>query len=111
MVSFSDGMPLPTGTIIFEDDTHTFSANINEDGEFRMGMLREGEGLPAGKYKVAIVGAFTTEQVVFSPEYPNGGPPILKHLVAEKFRSTQTSSIEYEVKSSNRNISFIIEKP
>jgi hypothetical protein len=105
MVSFPDGTPLPTGKIIFEDATQTFTADINKDGKFRMGMLRDGEGLPAGKYNVAILnnGREVTES--------EGKPTIVKPLIAEKFRSIKTSGIEYEVKSSNRNISIIVERP
>jgi hypothetical protein len=97
-VSFSDGTPLSTGKVVFEDAVHTFTANISNDGTFRMGMLKDGEGIPAGKYNVAIAEAFE-------------GDNWLKPLVAEKFRSTKTAGIEFDIKSNKKDISITVEKP
>jgi PBP1b-binding outer membrane lipoprotein LpoB len=104
-VSFSDGTPLSTGKVVFEDTAHTFTANINKDGTFRMGMLKDGEGIPAGKYNVAIAEAVEMKITT------DGKPPIIEHLIAEKFRSTKTAGIEFDIKSNKKDISIVVEKP
>jgi hypothetical protein len=104
-VTFSDGSPLSKGKVIFENDKSTFTANIREDGSFNMGILKDGQGIPAGKYNVAIAEAF-------DEDFPAADkPPIIKHLIAEKFRSTKTSGIEHDIKKNTRDISIVVEKP
>ncbi|MDR1492260.1 MAG: hypothetical protein LBT05_06030 [Planctomycetaceae bacterium] len=104
-VTFSDGTPLSTGKIIFEDATHTFTAKIREDGTFRLGKLKDGEGIPAGRYKVGVGEAFTEK-------FPAADkPPVVKHLIVSKFRSPQTSGIEYDIQKKTTDISIIVEKP
>ncbi|MDR1479983.1 MAG: hypothetical protein LBJ00_13695 [Planctomycetaceae bacterium] len=103
-VSFSDGTPLSKGKIVFEDDKNTFTATINEDGTFRMGVLKDGEGIPAGKYNVAVAEAFEWVSAA-----PNQLP--IKLLVAEKYTSTATSGIEYDIQKSQKDISIVVERP
>ncbi|MDR1480673.1 MAG: carboxypeptidase-like regulatory domain-containing protein [Planctomycetaceae bacterium] len=104
-VSFPDGAPLPVGKVVFEDSKSTFTANIKKDGTFRMGMLKDGEGIPAGKYKVAIADALGLEQAA------PGKQPVQKNLVAPKFRTTATSGIEYDIQKSQKDISIVVERP
>lgn len=55
-VKWSDGSPLTEGTIIFEGATHSALGDIQKDGTFKMGMVKPGEGMPPGDYKVTIAG-------------------------------------------------------
>lgn len=56
-VSFEDGQPLTKGQVMFTDGTHSAFGNIDEKGNFKMGMIKDGDGVPPGSYKVYITGA------------------------------------------------------
>ncbi|MDR2169000.1 MAG: hypothetical protein LBP59_02555 [Planctomycetaceae bacterium] len=130
-VTFPDGTPLTSGKVVFENATNTYIAPIHEDGSFRMGTLKEGTGLPTGKYNVAITGAVilpspgtltkpTKTPATNKPKKPNTTSKKnqnqnqkleVTHLVAEKFRSTKTSGIEYDIQKNTSDIKIIVEKP
>ncbi|MDR3198782.1 MAG: hypothetical protein LBU34_13020 [Planctomycetaceae bacterium] len=102
-VTFPDGLPLTTGRVIFANETNNYSGTIQQDGSFRVGMLKDGQGIPRGKYKVAVVDAITEE-------FPGPRkPPIVTYLVAQKFRSPTTSGIEYDIRKNTTNISIVVE--
>ncbi|MDR1485607.1 MAG: hypothetical protein LBT09_12390 [Planctomycetaceae bacterium] len=104
-ITFPDGTPLSKGKIIFESDIHTLSAVVQSNGTFRMGMLKDGEGIPCGKYKVGITEAFDAKY----SDKPV--PPEITHFIAEKFRSPKTSGIEYDIQKTTKDISIVVEKP
>ncbi|MDR2761258.1 MAG: hypothetical protein LBB88_01500 [Planctomycetaceae bacterium] len=165
-VTYSDGTPLSAGTIVFENSTNTYTAKIHEDGTFRLGVLKDGSGIPTGKYNVAIANAIDHNEInnEQTPESKTGKkdkatierekakekarektkaqltgktkptkkgtgtlrerPPIPDHvlnrigakstgtpLVAEKYRSTKTSGIEYDIQKNTRDIVIVVEKP
>jgi hypothetical protein len=56
-VTFDDGTPLTTGSVIFSTDTFSAKGNIDSGGKYVMGSISTNDGLPAGKYKVYIEGA------------------------------------------------------
>ena len=101
-----DGEPLPEATLTFEriagEQMEFARPSIcisGADGTFAPWTLTEGDGLPAGKYRV---GVFAQKQV--------GGPPVTegmtdaelarikwKSVVPAKYNVTATSGIEIEV--------------
>ena len=105
-VSFPDGSPLTTGTIIFEDDKNSYTATIKDDGSFKMGMLKDGEGIPPGQYRVAIMAV--------DPESDNDvetqATSKARFLTHPKYASSRTSGITYDVQK-NMNITITVEKP
>ena len=56
-VVFPDGQPLSVGAIYFTNDHFTARAFLRPDGSYDVGSLAQKDGLPAGTYKVHIVGA------------------------------------------------------
>jgi hypothetical protein len=103
-VTFSDGTPLSKGQVVFEDEKNTYIGKIQPNGAFRMGVLKDGEGIPSGKYKVAIYGA--NDEEIVDPE----AAPVVTPLIAPQFRSTKTSGIEYDISKSIK-IAIVVEKP
>jgi hypothetical protein len=103
-VTFPDGSPLTTGRVIFANETNNYSGKIRQDGSFSIGMLKDGQGIPRGKYKVAVVDAITEE----FPEPRK--PPIVTYLIAQQFRSPTTSGIEYDIQKATTNISIVVER-
>ncbi|MDR1959459.1 MAG: carboxypeptidase-like regulatory domain-containing protein [Planctomycetaceae bacterium] len=104
-VIFPDGTPLSKGQVVFENEKHTYTGKIREDGTFRMGVLKDGEGIPPGKYQVAVSGA--NDEEIFDPEQP----PRVTPLIAARFRSPKTSGLEFDIQKSTTDISIVVEKP
>ena len=99
-VTFSDGSPLTSGRIMFENDQRTYTAAIKDDGTFNMGMLKDGEGIPPGEYRVAVM--------AIEPGSENAEkPPLLTH---SKYASSRTSGITYTIQK-NTDVAIVVERP
>jgi len=90
-VSFADGTAVTGGTVVFSDAQHQYTGAIQPDGTFQLGGLKPGDGLPPGRYRVAVI------------EVYEGGAPILD----EKYESPDRSEISFEV-TGGRNEPFSI---
>ena len=93
-VTFEDGSPLTTGTVIFNAGTAESKAPIEKDGSYVAGTFKSNDGLPRGTYRVYISGA-----AVF-PGISAMGTPLgqVVELVDSKFTSPETSDLTCEVK-------------
>jgi hypothetical protein len=101
-VEFSDGTPLSTGRVVFENDQFSYYGNLKKNGTFSVGVYKDGEGIPRGKYRVAIKYALVT-----TPD----GQPTEQLLIAEKHVSTKTSGWEYDIQKRTTDIHLTVEKP
>ena len=100
-VTYSTGEPIPQGMVFFSTPQFNYTGMI-KDGVFELGGLKEGDGLPPGRYRVHFIGTETSGEDTMT-ERP---------LFAEKYRSSATSGIECEVKSGEKNrFDFVVEKP
>ena len=106
-VVFPDGAPLTTGIVVFESDQNTYRGTIRNNGTFSMGVLADGEGIPPGDYRVAIM-AFSQEDAAVGQD---DSEVMLRPLTAPKFADARTSGITYTVSGSARNIEFVVERP
>ena len=95
-VSFSDGQPLPGGSITFQltaPDAPTISGEIKEDGAFRLSTFRESSrspGAPEGVYSVTVV------------------PPLVEHRLLMPPVTLPTS---YEVKPRENHFDVKVDRP
>ncbi|MDR1291331.1 MAG: carboxypeptidase-like regulatory domain-containing protein [Planctomycetaceae bacterium] len=101
-VTFADGEPLSTGRVVFENDQFFYYGNLKKDGTFSIGVLKDGTGIPLGKYRVAVEYAFAT-----TPD----GQPTEQLLIAEKHANTKTSGLEYDIQKRTTDIHITVEKP
>ncbi len=99
-VKFSDGTPLTKGTVLFSNEQFSAAGDIKPDGTFVMGSTDVNDGVPPGRYNIAIGGdAIST--------YESATP-----LVAAKFADPKTSGITHEVKAgSSEPLAITVEKP
>ena len=94
-VTYSSGEPVPGGMIIFVTSTNQYTGDI-VNGEFTLGGIRPGDGLPPGNYQVCITGSDASEQP----------------FVPRKYWSVETSGLSFEVQKGSRNFFEIeVEKP
>jgi hypothetical protein len=84
-VTFTDGEPVNMGKVVFEDNEHTYFGMIQPDGQYSLGVLRDGDGIPPGKYQAAVTGVMTDDA---------------KPLIADKWTRSKTSGLEYDIKKS-----------
>jgi len=96
-VSFKDGSPLSTGTVVLDDGSVSFRGGIGSDGTYTI------KGVPEGQYNVAIVGAVSGDTTTGVMEYDEEGNYIepetteSKPLIAEKFNTSAESGLTVEV--------------
>jgi hypothetical protein len=101
-VTFADGTPLEKGKITFENDRVFYFGKIQKNGSFSLGVIKDGQGIPLGKYRVAVE-SYDVEG--------KGLDEVLIHFVAKKFRDSTTSGIEYDITGKTTNLAIVVEKP
>lgn len=112
-VTWLDGTPakeLATGMVQFDlitDDSKgkKFSpqGGIQNDGTYRLGTFKPGDGAPAGKYRVLVMPHHWTEGELADKPAP---PPVLD----PRFQQFETAKIEVEVKAQSNDIPIKVEK-
>ncbi|MBA2114661.1 hypothetical protein [Bremerella alba] len=111
-VTFEDGSPLTSGTIIFENSASSSSADIQSDGSFTMGTFSTGDGVVPGTYGVAIASYGGGDEVwdEASQSYKRTSRRVSQ--VEESFTSPRTSGLTAEVKPGNSStLDFVVRKP
>ncbi|MDR1384976.1 MAG: carboxypeptidase-like regulatory domain-containing protein [Planctomycetaceae bacterium] len=98
-VEFSDGQPLEFGKVVFENDKNSFVGRIGKDGNFSMGRLKDGNGIPRGNYRVYIA---ETHKMIRDNKY---APQIDK-----KFSSSDTSNLQFDIQKKTTDISIVVER-
>ena len=118
-VTFPDGTPLTTGQVVFENETLSAMGKLSEDGSYTIGTQKEKDGIPKGKYRVAITGAVTYASAPTPPPAASGAYnpgansqplPASVSLIHRKYRSVETSGLEVDITGS-RTYDITVEKP
>lgn len=117
-VLLSDGTPVTVGKVYFEKGSFSATGTIKEDGSYKMGTEKDGDGVPPGKYKIAIMGAIKNKLPEDAKNDGKGGlgmvtvraPVSFENLVAQKYTSVSTSGLEIEVKGSMKH-DIVVEAP
>jgi hypothetical protein len=71
---------------------------VEADGTFRLGTKREGDGAVPGKHRVALTPPLETE-----------GKPRPKNLLADRYRSFETSPLEVTIKPQANTVTLEVE--
>jgi len=104
-VSYSDdGSPVTMGSIYFVSSGHMARSQLNSDGTFVVGSLRERDGLPKGTYLVYLQD--TSPVVGTTPS----GDPIYQRLVDAKYECETTSGITVEVPAPKGRIEIVVDR-
>ena len=82
-VVMTDGSPISKGIVSFSKGDFNGTGNIQADGTYKLGGVKDGEGVPPGKYTVTLRGI--VEQV---PGKMVAGVPVVRSLVDETFSTT-----------------------
>ena len=104
-VTYQDGSPLTVGEVVFSDGKNAFRGMINpKDGSYRMGGVKDNDGILPGNYKIYIA---LTEVMETSPD---GRTSKMIEHVAKKYHFPETSELTCEVKGKTV-FDFTVEKP
>ena len=88
-VTFSDGKPVLTGTVIFVSGNFQARGEI-EEGSYRLSSLSQNDGLPPGEYKVYVTG-------VLKPSDGKSGMGSFVSLCDDKYGNESTSGLACKV--------------
>ena len=102
-VAFADGSPLPTGRVVVSyGDGTASSGSINPDGTFRVGTLKQSDGMRPGTYRVAVKDAYV--------EVQKKGETVSEPLIHKRFADPATSGLEFTVP--DKTVwEIVVEKP
>ena len=102
-VTFSDdGSPLTVGMVVMESGTTRVSGKLDGKGNFKLGELNDGDGVPFGEYKVCIAGCRET--------LPSGFPG--EYLIDSKFERPEHSGLTFVVKNDGpKTFDFKVDRP
>lgn len=117
-VTFTDGAPLPRGTIEFQPALQAVNAKsadptgrvgargaINEDGTFEMSTFEPGDGAIEGKHRVLVTAGLPPGPI--DPFAPNSKP-----LIHARFQRFETSGLEFTVTPDGENdFEITVERP
>jgi len=92
-VTFPDGTPLTKGQVMFQKEGFVASGNIRSDGTYSAGKLKDGDGLPPGKYQVFITGTSVLGGAGSSPSTMSPQ----RNLINIKYTAPNTSGLTVEV--------------
>ena len=92
-----DGTPVSAGGVRFVPELgRGATAAIAEDGTYVLGTYRQSDGAIVGKHKVAVLQYRVTEG--------GSGPPPGFVPIPSKYRNSESSGLEFEVKPDQDNI-------
>ncbi|MDO5552359.1 MAG: hypothetical protein Q4G68_01230 [Planctomycetia bacterium] len=104
-VTFDDGSPLTTGTVLFQGEKTTARGQLEKDGTFTLGATKENDGLPRGEtYSVCIIGAN-------EPLPTKGGMNMALPLIADKYTSFEKSGLTFVADGKTKEMNFVVERP
>jgi len=108
-VTFPDGTPLTKGQVMFQKEGFVGSANIQKDGTYSAGKLKDGDGLPPGQYEVFITGTamYDDSEVETPQEFVAGGKPNFRtstpvEVIDFKYMAPNTSGLKVDVKGATK---------
>ena len=109
-VTFSDGQPLTVGKVAFTDDNIIGFGTINEKGQYSMGLVNDGDGMPPGTYKVYITEAMIEGDSSLAQKDEDGNSYIPKVPAVDSKFTGPKSGLTCEVKGATK-YDITVEKP
>ena len=115
-VTFEDGSPLTVGTVNFVSDHALSRGEIRSDGTYRVGSLKETDGLPRGSYRVYITGAVEPMQAGRelgrdSMGNPIQGMPSVRSLINARYVTAETTPLVCEIPASGNRFDIVVTPP
>ena len=97
-VTYQDGTPLTTGTVILQNDHSQGIGELRQDGSFELYQFKPGDGLKPGIYRGYIT------QAAISDDEGN-----VTHLIPTKYSNVEESGITYDSEKDRGRLEIIID--
>ena len=111
-VTYSDGSPVTHGCVIFECGQEAALGMLNETGHYRLGRLKDGDGIKPGQYSVWLTGTEINESKIEGSGLNVTTTFSTMETVHKKFTRKATSNLTFEAKPGGpKTFDFIIERP
>jgi hypothetical protein len=105
-VVYPDGEPVKAGIVYFEDSSKSYRGTIQEDGSFRLGRFKDGDGIPKGKYEAYITGSYDEE---FSET--SGAITKRTRYIDQRYQVKEQAGLSFEITKSTKDLSVVVDKP
>jgi hypothetical protein len=105
-VVYQDGTPVKAGIVYFEDDVNSYRGTIQDNGSFRLGRYKDGDGIPKGKYDAYITGSYDEE---ISEE--TGAIIKMTFYIDPKYQDKNKAGLSFEITKSVKDLSIVVDKP
>ena len=110
-VTFSDdGTPVTRGAVFFESPTLVGQGKINADGTYAIGTDKMTDGLPAGTYRVYLVGTEQAEIKVVETKDGKGQTEIRTPVIDPKYASAETSGLSVTVGGGTKKFDIQVDR-
>lgn len=104
-VTYSDdGGPLTSGSVCFISDDFMARGTIQSDGTYRVGSIKETDGIPPGTYGVYISGAL--REIGTNPK----GEAPTESLIDLKHTAPETSGLVLEVTPQTQRFDIVVDR-
>ena len=112
-VTYNDGSPVTHGCVTFDSGSEKAFGMLNEKGQYAVGRIKDGDGIPFGVYQVWLTNTNITSTTMAN----TGGMQMSMNstttaTVHPKYTSKTTSGLSFEAKQGGPNVfDFVVEKP
>ena len=104
----ADGTPIGQGTVFFHSGNDMYTATIRPDGTFSPGVMRDGDGIPPGVYRISVSGVFREGAMPPGDDDSGRASPEQIPLIASKYASPATSGLEIDT-TKTRTIDLVLD--
>ena len=112
-ITFEDtGEPLTMGTIAFVQGAQQARSDIDSDGRYKLGFVKDGDGLPKGQYQIYIraVRVEGTWGPVNADGYAEEIILATIPLIADRYKSPETSGLTFIADGKSRKFDIQVER-
>jgi hypothetical protein len=105
-VVYHDGEPVKAGIVYFEDDLKSYRGTIQDNGSFRLGRYKDGDGILKGKYDAYITGSY--EEVISEQ---TGAIVKITYYIDPKYQDKNKAGLSFEITKSVKDLLIVVDKP
>ena len=113
-ITFEDtGEPLTMGTIAFVQGAQQARSDIDSDGRYKLGFVKDGDGLPKGQYQIYIraVRVEGTRGSVNADGYAEEIIHAAIPLIADRYKSPETSGLTFIADGKTKTFDIQVARP
>jgi len=97
-VTVEGGGPVESGSVMFSSQTYAVSGDIQKDGTYRLGEIKDGDGIKPGTYRVTVSGPYIPPTGPPDPKKPyDRGTPLLNESWSKEVTVEKSMTVDLAV--------------